>query len=185
MDFTFMDSNPSSPWQIPIRAKINTLISSDLAASELLNNFLFCFQDHFPPSRIGPPSWKTLTVILVDRLARSTNFKYKSLLHVNGHTHITPYVSNIETTNTLSDLQFCRYNQTLLRVAIPNMKLLHWILPFLCQKMCTCIKLFLRPPLTQCYFCQFYRNFNKLWIICTKLDTRNWNTNWSYWIPRT
>ena len=31
--------------------------------------------------------------------------------------------------------------------------------------MCTCIKLFLRPPLTQCYFCQFYRNFNKLWII--------------------
>ena len=92
------------------------LISSDLAASEPLNNFLFCFQDHFPPSRIGPPSWKTLTAILVDRPARSTNFKYKSLLHVNGRTHITPYVSNIETTNTLSDLQFCRYNWTPLKV---------------------------------------------------------------------
>ena len=92
------------------------LISSNLAASEPLNNFLFCFQDHFPPLRIGPPSWKTLTVILVDRPARSTNFEYKSLLHVNGHTHITPYVSNIGTTKTLSNLQFCRYNQTLLKV---------------------------------------------------------------------
>ena len=30
--------------------------------------------------------------------------------------------------------------------------------------MYTCIKLFLRPPLTQCYFCQFYRNFNKLGV---------------------
>ena len=40
-----------------------------------------------------------------------------SLIHVNGHTHNTPYVSNIETTKTLSDLQFCRYNQTLLKVA--------------------------------------------------------------------
>ena len=89
------------------------LISSNLAASEPLNNFLFCFQDHFPPSRIGPPSWKTLTVILV----RSMNFEYKSLLHVNGRTHITPYISNIETTKTLSDLQFCRYNRTPLKVA--------------------------------------------------------------------
>ena len=35
----------------------------------------------------------------------------------------------------------------------------------------------LQPPLTQCYFCQFYRNFNKLWIIRMKLDTGNWNTN--------
>ena len=92
------------------------LISSNLAANELLNNFLFCFQDHFPPLRTGPPSWKTLTVIL----ARSTNFEYKSLLHVNGHTHITPYVLNIETTKTLSDLQFCRYNWTLLKVASPK-----------------------------------------------------------------
>ena len=99
--------------KIPIKAKINTLISSNLAANEPLNNFLFCFQDHFPPSRIGPPSWKTLTVIL----ARSTNFEYKSLLHVNGRTHITPYISNIETTNALSDLQFCKYNQTPLKVA--------------------------------------------------------------------
>ena len=93
------------------------LISSNLAASEPLNNFLFCFQDHFPPLRIGPPSWKTLTVILVDRPARSTDFEYKSLLHVNGRTHITPYISNIETTNTLSNLQFCKYNQTSLKVA--------------------------------------------------------------------
>ena len=54
---------------------------------------------------------------LVDHLARSMNFEYKSLLHVNSRTHITPYVSNIETTNTLSDLQFCRYNQTLLKIA--------------------------------------------------------------------
>ena len=93
------------------------LISSDLAASEPLNNFLFCFQDHFPPLRIGPPSWKTFTVILVDRPARSTNFENKSLLHVNGCTHITPCISNIEITNILSDLQFCRYNRTLLKVA--------------------------------------------------------------------
>ena len=93
------------------------LIPSNLAASEPLNNFLFCFQDHFPPLRIGPPSWKTLTVILVDRPARSTNFEYKSLLHVNGCTHITPYISNIETTKTLADLQFCWYNWTPLKVA--------------------------------------------------------------------
>ena len=45
------------------------------------------------------------------------NFEYRSLLHVNGRTHITPYILNIETTNTLSDLQFCRYNQTPLKVA--------------------------------------------------------------------
>ena len=89
------------------------LISSNLAANEPLNNFLFCFQDHFPPSRIGPPSWKTPTVIL----ARSMNFEYKSLLHVNGRTHITPYILNIETTNTISDLQFCRYNRTPLKIA--------------------------------------------------------------------
>ena len=89
------------------------LISSNLAANEPLNNFLFCFQDHFPPSRIGPPSWKTLTVILVG----STNFEYKSLLHVNGHSHITPYILNIETTNILLDLQFCRYNWTPLKIA--------------------------------------------------------------------
>ena len=138
------------------------LISSNLAANEPLNNFLFCFQDHFPPSRIGLPSGKTLTVILVDCPVRSTNFEYKSLLHVNGRTHITPYISNIETTKTLSDLQFCRYNQTYCRLPVPNMKLLHQILLFLCQKMYTYIKLSLRPPLTQCYFCQFYRNFNKL-----------------------
>ena len=88
-------------------------ISSNLAAHEPLNNFLFCFQDHFSPSRIGLPSWKTLTGIL----ARSTNFEYKSLLHVNGRTHITPYISNIETIKTLLDLQFRRYNRTPLKVA--------------------------------------------------------------------
>ena len=134
------------------------LISSNLAANEPLKNFLFCFQDHFPPSRIGPPSWKTLTVIL----ARSKNFEYKSLLHVNDRTHITPYISNIETTNALSDLQFCRYNQTPLKVASAKYEVATSNFAILCQKMYTCIKLFLRPPLTQCYFCQFYRNFNKL-----------------------
>ena len=38
-------------------------------------------------------------------------------LHVNSRTHITPYISNIETTNILSDLQFCRYNRTPMKVA--------------------------------------------------------------------
>ena len=111
MDIIFLDLD-----KIPVRAKINTLISSDLAASELLNNFLFCFQDHFTPLRIGPPSWKTFTVILVDRPVRSTNFENKSLLHVNSCTHITPYISNIEVTNKLLDLQFCRYKWTPLQV---------------------------------------------------------------------
>ena len=138
------------------------LISSDLAASEPLNNFLFCFQDHFTPLRIGPPSWKTFTVILVDCPARSTNFENKSLLHVNGRTHITPYISNIETTNILSNLQFCRYNWTLLKVASSKYEVATSNFAIFMQKMWTCIKLFLRPPLTQCYFCQFYRNFNKL-----------------------
>ena len=50
----------------------------------------------------------------------STNFKYKSLLHVNGRTHITPYISNIEATKTLLDLQFCRFNQTPLKVTSAN-----------------------------------------------------------------
>ena len=53
----------------------------------------------------------------VDRSVKSTNFQYKVTLHVNGHTHLTPLVSNIETTNTLSDLQFCRYNRTPMKVA--------------------------------------------------------------------
>ena len=48
---------------------------------------------------------------------KSTNFEYKSLLHVNGRTHITPYVLNIEATKTLLDLQFCRYNRAPLKVA--------------------------------------------------------------------
>ena len=108
-----------------------------------------------------------------------------SLLHVNGRTHITPYVSNIETTKTLSDLQFCRYNRTPLKVASTKYEVAMSIFTIFMPKMCTCIKLFLRPPLTQRYFCQFYRNFNKLWIIRKKLDTRKWNTNLSYWIPRT
>ena len=53
----------------------------------------------------------------VDRSAKSTNFQYKATLHVNGHTHLTPQVSNIEATSTLLDLQFCRYNQTPVKVA--------------------------------------------------------------------
>ena len=75
MDFTFMDKTPTFLDKTPIKAKIHKLISLNLAASEPQNNFIFCFQDHFSPSRIGPPSWKTLTVILVDHTARSTNFE--------------------------------------------------------------------------------------------------------------
>ena len=120
----------------------------------------------------------------VDRSAKSTNFEYKVTLRVNGHTHTTLSVSNIETTKTLSDLQFCRYNWTPMKVASTKYEVATSILPFLCQKMCTCIKLFLQPPLTQCYFCQFYRNFDKLWIINKKLDTRNQNPNKHYWIAR-
>ena len=93
------------------------LISLNLAASEPQNNFLFLLSGPFSPLGIGRHLWKTLTVILVDRPVRSTNFEYKSLLHVNGRTHITPYVSNIEITKTLSDLQFWRYNWTPLKVA--------------------------------------------------------------------
>ena len=50
-------------------------------------------------------------------LRESTNFEYKVTIRVNGCTHITTEVSNIETTNTLSDLQFCRYNWTPMKVA--------------------------------------------------------------------
>ena len=50
-------------------------------------------------------------------LRESTNFEYKVTIRVNGRTHITTEVSNIETTNTLSDLQFCRYNWTPMKVA--------------------------------------------------------------------
>ena len=56
MDFTFMDKTLTRLDKIPIKAKINTLIPLNLAAIELQNNFIFCFQDHFSPSRIGPPS---------------------------------------------------------------------------------------------------------------------------------
>ena len=45
------------------------------------------------------------------------NFQYKATLCVNGRTHLTPQVSNIETTSTLLDLQFCRYNRTPVKVA--------------------------------------------------------------------
>ena len=117
MDFTLWTKLSPALTKYPSKQKINTLISLNLAACELQHNFLFCFQDHFSPSRIGPPSWKTLTVILVDHTVRSTNFEQMSLIHVNGRTHNTPYISNIETTKTLSDLQFCRYNWTPLKVA--------------------------------------------------------------------
>ena len=117
MDFTLWTKLSPALTKYPSKQKINTLMSLDLAACEPQHNFLFCFQDHFSPSRIGPPSWKTFTVILVDRTARSTNFEQMSLIHVNGRTHNTLYVLNIETTKTLSDLQFCRYNWTLLKVA--------------------------------------------------------------------
>ena len=117
MDFTLWTKLSPALTKYPSKQKITTLMSLDLAACEPQHNFLFCFQDHFSPSRIGPPSWKTFTVILVDHTVRSTNFEQMSLIHVNGCTHNTPYVSNIETTKTLSDLQFCRYNQTPLKVA--------------------------------------------------------------------
>ena len=52
----------------------------------------------------------------VDRSMKSMNFQYKATLPVNGCTHLTHYISNIETTNTLLDVQFCRYNQTLMKV---------------------------------------------------------------------
>ena len=71
------------------------------------------------------------------------------------------------------------------RLPVPSMKLLCWFLLFFYAKMYACIKMFLRPPLTQRYFCQSCRKFNKLGIICMMLDTDKWNTNWSYWIPRT
>ena len=138
-----MDKTPTRLDKIPVKAKINTLIPLNLAACEPQNNFLFCFQDHFSPSRIGPPSWKTFTVILVDRTARSTNFECMSLIHVNGRTHNTPYVSNIETTKTLSDLQFCRYNQTPLKVASTKYEVTMSIfLLFLCQKCVHVLKCF-------------------------------------------
>ena len=117
MDFTLWTKLSPALTKYPSKQKINTLISLALAACELQHNFLFCFQDHFSPLRIGPPSWKTFTVILVDRTARSTNFEQMSLIHVNGRTHNTPYVLNIETTKTLSDLQFCRHNRTPRKVA--------------------------------------------------------------------
>ena len=122
MDFTLWTKLSPALTKYPSKQKINTLMSLDLAACELQHNFLFCFQDHFSPSRIGPPSWKTFTVILVDHTARSTNFEQMSLIHVNGHTHNTHYISNIEITKTLSDLQFCRYNQTPLKVASTKYK---------------------------------------------------------------
>ena len=134
MDFTLWTKLSPALTKYPSKQKINTLISSDLAACEPQHNFLFCFQDHFSPSRIGLPSWKTFTVILVDRTARSTNFEQMSLIHVNGHTQNTPYISNIEMTKTLLDLQFSRYNQTPLKVTCTKYEIAMSILLFLCQK---------------------------------------------------
>ena len=30
---------------------------------------------------------------------------------------------------------------------------------------------------TMLFFCEFYRNFDELWIFCKKFDTGNWNPN--------
>ena len=122
MDFTLWTKLSPALTKYPSKQKITTLMSLDLAACEPQHNFLFCFQDHFSPSRIGLPSWKTFTVILVDCTARSTNFEQMSLIHVNGRTHNTPYILNIETTKTLSDLQFCSYNWTPLKVSSTKYK---------------------------------------------------------------
>ena len=134
MDFTLWTQLSPALTKYPSKQKITMLMSLNLAACEPQNNFLFCFQDHFSPSRIGPPSWKTFTVILVDRTVRSTNFKQMSLIHVNGCTHNTPYISNIETTKTLLDLQFFRYNQTPLKVASTKYEVAMSIFTVLCQK---------------------------------------------------
>ena len=100
------------------------------------------------------------------------NFQYKATLRVNGRTHLTPYVSNIETTNTLLDLQFCRYNQTPMKVASTKYEVATSIITIFMLKNVYMHQMFLQPPLTQCYFCQFYRNFDQLWIIHKKLDTK-------------
>ena len=60
MDFTLWTKTPIHLDKIPVKAKINTLNSSNPAAVEA---FSFAFQDHFPLWRTGPPSWKTLTEI--------------------------------------------------------------------------------------------------------------------------
>ena len=65
-----------------------------------------------------------------------------SLIHVNGRTHNTPYISNIETTRTLSDLQFCRYNRTPLKVASTKYEVAMSIFYCFYAKMCACIKMF-------------------------------------------
>ena len=122
MDFTLWTKLSPTLTKYPSKQKINMLVSLDLAVCEPQHNFLFCFQDHFSPSRIGPPSWKTFIMILVDCTVRSMNFEQMSLIHVNGRTHNTSYVSNIETTKTLLDLQFCRYNWTPLKVASTKYK---------------------------------------------------------------
>ena len=113
MDFTLWTKTPIRLDKIPIKAKINTLNSSNLAAVEPLNNFLFCFSGPF--SSVGNRS-TFMEDPYQNSAIKSTNFEYKSLIHVNGRTHITPYISNIGTTKILSDLQFCRYNWTILRV---------------------------------------------------------------------
>ena len=68
----------------------------------------------------------------VDRSTKSTNFQYKATLRVNGRTHLTPKVSNIETTNTLLDLPFCWYNRTPMKVASTKYEVAMSIITILC-----------------------------------------------------
>ena len=96
--------------KIPVKANLTCSCLEFLQLGSRSTTFYFCFQDHFPPARNRSTLMEDFYCIHVDRSMKSTNFQYKATLHVNGHTHLTHYVSNIETTNTLSDLQFCRYN---------------------------------------------------------------------------
>ena len=82
-----------------------------------------------------------------------------SLLHVNGRTHITPYISNIEITKTLSDLQFCRYNQTSLEVASTKYEVAMSIFTVFMPKMCTCIKLFCMTIINTMLFLSVLQKF--------------------------
>ena len=54
MDFTFMDKIPTHLDKIPVKARINTLISLNLAASEPQNNFICLLSGPFLPLKNRP-----------------------------------------------------------------------------------------------------------------------------------
>ena len=69
------------------------------------------------------------------------------------------------------------------RLPVPNMKLLHQFYCFYARK---CVHV------SNCFYNHHWHNVISVSFTeilpscgyCTKLDTRNWNTNWSYWISR-